>query len=56
MRLKIWNRFLACVASNPHVTTKEVCQHLGLKVGTIKSIQQHYKLQSPFYFKKPKQH
>jgi hypothetical protein len=48
MRLKIWNRFLACVASNPHVTTKEVCQHLGLKVGAIKSIQQHYKFQFLF--------
>ncbi len=56
MRLMIWNRFLAGVASNPHMTKKEVCHHLGLKVGTINSIQQHYKLQSPFYFKKPKAH
>jgi hypothetical protein len=54
MRLMIWNRFLAGVASNPHMTKKEVCHHLGLKVGTINSIQQHYKLQSPFYFKKLK--
>jgi hypothetical protein len=52
----MWNRFLAGVASNPHMTNKEVCHHLGLKVGTINSIQQHYKLQSPFYFKKPKAH
>jgi hypothetical protein len=50
----MWNRFLAGVASNPHMTKKEVCHHLGLKVGTINSIQQHYKLQSPFYFIKPK--
>jgi hypothetical protein len=56
MRLMIWNRFLAGVASNPHMTKKEVSHHLGLKVGTINSIQQHYKLQSPFYFKKPKAH
>jgi hypothetical protein len=52
----IWNRFLAGVASNPHMTKKEVCHHLGLKVGAINSIQQYYKLQSPFYFKKPKAH
>ncbi len=52
----MWSRFLAGVASNPHMTKKEVCHHLGLKVGTINSIQQHYKLQSPFYFKKPKAH
>jgi hypothetical protein len=38
------------------MTKKEVCHHLGLKVGTINSIQQHYKLESPFYFKKPKAH
>jgi hypothetical protein len=56
MRLIMWNRFLASVASNPHMTKKEVCHHLGLKVGTINSIQQHYKLESPFYFKKPKAH
>jgi DNA polymerase II small subunit/DNA polymerase delta subunit B len=56
MRLMMWNRFLAGVASNPHMTKKEVCHHLGLKVGTINSIQQYYKLQSPFYFKKPKAH
>jgi hypothetical protein len=56
MRLMMWNRFLAGVASNPHMTKKEVCHHLGLKVGTINSIQQHYKLESPFYFKKPKAH
>jgi hypothetical protein len=55
MRLMMWNRFLAGVVSNPHMTKKEVCHHLGLKVGTINSIQ-HYKLQSPFYFKKPKAH
>jgi hypothetical protein len=54
MRLMMWNRFLAGVASNPHMTKKEVCDHLGLKVGTINSIQQHYKLQSPFYFKSQK--
>jgi hypothetical protein len=54
MRLMMWNRFLAGVASNPYMTKKEVCHYLGLKVGTINSIQQHYKLQSPFYFKKPK--
>jgi len=56
MRLMMWNRFLAGVASNPHMTKKEVFHHLGLKVGTINSIQQNYKLQSPFYFKKPKAH
>ncbi len=56
MRLMMWNRFLAGVASNPHMTKKEVCHHLGLKVGTTNSIQQHYKLQSPFYFNKPKTH
>jgi hypothetical protein len=50
----IWNKFLVGVASNPNMTKKEVCNHLGLKVGTINSIQQHYKLQSPFYFNKPK--
>jgi hypothetical protein len=54
MRLMIWNKFLVGVASNPNMTKKEVCNHLGLKVGTINSIQQHYKLQSPFYFSKPK--
>jgi hypothetical protein len=56
MRLMIWNRFLAGVASNPNMTKKEVCHHLGLKVGTINSIQQYYKLQSPFYYKKPQKH
>ncbi len=39
MRLMMWNRFLAGVASNPHMTKKEVCHHLGLKVDTINSIQ-----------------
>ena len=48
------NRFLAGVVNNPNMTNKEVCHHLGLKIGTINSIQQHYKLQSPFYFKRPK--
>ncbi len=52
----MWNRFLIGVANNPQMTKKEVCQHLDLKVGTINSIQKHYKLQSPFYFKKPKAH
>ena len=56
MRLTMWNRFLVGVASNPHMTKKELCHHLGLIVGTINSIQQHYKLQGPFYFKKPKAH
>jgi hypothetical protein len=56
MRLMMWNKFLSGVANNPQMTKKEVCHHLGLKAGTIKSIQQHYKLQSPFYFKKPKVH
>jgi hypothetical protein len=50
----MWNRFLAGVARNPHMTKKEVCHHLGFKVETINSIQLNYKLQSPFYFKKPK--
>jgi hypothetical protein len=29
---------------------------MELNFGTINSIQQYYKLQSPFYFKKPKAH
>jgi hypothetical protein len=56
MRSMIWNKFLMGVASNPQMTKKEVCHHLDLKVGTINSIQKHYKLQSPFYFNKPKAH
>jgi hypothetical protein len=52
----MWNKFLSGVANNPQMTNKEVCHHMGLKAGTINSIQQHYKLQSPFYFKKPKVH
>lgn len=56
MRLSIWKKFLSGVANNPNMTKKEICYHLGLKVGTINSIQQHYKLQSPFYYKKPKIH
>jgi hypothetical protein len=54
MRLMMWNKFLSGVANNPQITKKEICHHLGLKAGTINSIQQNYKLQSPFYFKKPK--
>jgi len=54
MRLTMWKRFLSGVVNNPNMTKKEICYHLGLKVGTINSIQQHYKLQSPFYYKKPK--
>ncbi len=50
MRLMMQNRFLAGVASNPHMTKKEVCHHLGLKVGTINSIQQHYKLKKALLF------
>ena len=56
MRLLMWKKFLLGVANNPYMTKKEVCYHLGLKVGTINSIQQHYKLSSPFYYKKPKAH
>lgn len=56
MRLMIWQKFLLGIASNPNMTKKEVCNHIGLKVGTINSIQQHYKLQSPFYYRKPKNH
>ena len=56
MRLRMWNKFLGGVASNPHMSKKEICHDMGLKVGTINSIQQHYKLQSPFYFKKQKVH
>jgi hypothetical protein len=56
MRLIMWNKFLSGVANNPHMTKRQICHHLGLKVGTINSIQQHYKLSSPFYFKKPKPH
>jgi hypothetical protein len=48
MRLMMWNKFLSGVANNPQKNKKEVCHHLGLKAGTINSIQQHYKLQSPF--------
>ena len=54
MQLIIWKKFLLGVASNPNMTKKEVCHHLGLKVGTINSIQHHYKLQSPYYYSKPK--
>jgi hypothetical protein len=54
MRLLTWNKYLLGIANNPQMTKKEVCDHLGLKVGTINSIQKHYKLQSPFYFNKPK--
>ncbi len=53
MRLMIWNKFLSGAVNNPQMTkflNKEICHHLGLKVGTINSIQQHYRLQSPFYF------
>jgi predicted acylesterase/phospholipase RssA len=56
MRLMIWNRFLMGVASNPQMTKKEVCHQSGLKVATINSIQQYYKLSGPFYFKKRKAH
>jgi len=56
MRLMMWKRYLAGVANNPFMTKKEICNHLGLNVGTINSIQRHYKLQSPFYYKKPKMH
>ena len=56
MRLIIWKKFLLGVASNPNMTKKEVCHHMCLKVGTINSIQHHYKLQSPFYYSKPKKH
>jgi hypothetical protein len=35
---------------------KEICHHLGLKVSTINYIQQHYKFQSPFCFKKQRVH
>ena len=56
MRLMMWKKYLSGVRNNPNMTKKEICTHLGLKVGTINSIQQHYKLQSPFYYKKPKAH
>ncbi len=52
----IWNKFLSGAVNNPQMTKKEICHHLGLKVGTINSIQQHYRLQSPFYFEKQKIH
>ncbi len=52
MRLMMWNKFLSDVVNNPQMIEKEICHHLGLKVGTINSIQRHYKLQSSFYFKK----
>ena len=42
----MWNKYLVGIASNPNMTKKEVCHHLALKIGTINSIQQHYKLQS----------
>jgi hypothetical protein len=51
-----WNRFLLGVAYNPKMTKKGVCNQLGLKVGTINSIQKYNKLASPFYFKQPKAH
>jgi hypothetical protein len=56
MRLMMWNRFLSGIVNNPQITKKEICHHLGLKVGKINSIQQYYRLQSPFYFKKQKIH
>jgi hypothetical protein len=56
MRLMMWNRFLAGVANNPHMTKKQVCEQLGLKIGTINSIQKYHNLSSPFYFKKPTAH
>ena len=56
MRLMMWKKYLSGVGNNPNMTKKEICTHLGLKVGTINSIQQYYKLQSPFYYKKPKAH
>jgi vesicle coat complex subunit len=52
----MWNKFLSGVANNPQMTKKEICHHLRLKFGTINSIQRHYKLQSPFYFKKQRVH
>jgi hypothetical protein len=54
MRLLTWNKYLMGITNNPQMTKKEICDHLGLKVGTINSIQKHYKLQSPFYFNEPK--
>jgi len=53
LRLMMWNKFLSGVANNPRMTKKEIFHHLGLKVGTINSIQQHYKLQS-FLFQSTK--
>src|SRR5689334_14799033 len=54
MRLNIWRKFLAGVANNPRMSKKEVCDYLGLKIGTINSIQQNYKLQSPYYYSRSK--
>ncbi len=56
MRLLTWQKYLLGLANNPQLNKKEVCDQLGLRVGTINSIQKHYKLQSPFYFKKAKKH
>ncbi len=42
--------------NDPQMTKKEIFHHLGLKVGKTNSIQRHYKLQSPFHFKKQKIH
>jgi hypothetical protein len=56
MRLMMWNKFLSGAVNNPQTTKKEICYHLRLKIGTINSIKQYYKLQCPFYFKKQKMH
>jgi hypothetical protein len=53
MRLMMWNRFLLGVAYYLQMIKKQVCQQLGLKIGTINSIQQYYKFPSLFYYKQP---
>jgi hypothetical protein len=39
MRLMMWNKFLLGKANNPEMTKKQICEQMGLKVGTINSIQ-----------------
>ncbi len=50
------NKFLSGKANNPEMTKKQICEQMGLKVGTINSNQNHYNIISSFYYKKPKVH
>jgi hypothetical protein len=50
VRLKMCNEYLTGIADNPLMTKKEVCKRSRLKLGTMKNIQKHYKLDSPYIF------